>query len=76
MAGGYRPIVQISTDGIAAYPEAVDLAFVPYAKYGMITKDYRNTTMIYTPSEMVGSKRTGVRGIGENQKQTIYAPVT
>ena len=26
----------------AAYPEAVDLAFGPYAKYGQIIKDYRN----------------------------------
>lgn len=27
--GSYRPIVQISTDGFAAYPEAVDLSFGP-----------------------------------------------
>jgi len=59
LAGGYEPIVQISTDGFAAYPEAVDLAFGPYAKYGVIIKEYRNATMIYTPSEMVGTKRTG-----------------
>jgi hypothetical protein len=50
--------VQISTDGFAAYPEAVDLAFGPYAKYGVIIKEYRNASMIYTPSEMVGTKRT------------------
>jgi transposase-like protein len=48
-AGGYAPIVQVSTDGFAAYPEAVDLAFGPYVKYGQIIKDYRNATMIYTP---------------------------
>ena len=39
---GYQPIVQISTDGFAAYPEAVDLAFGPYVKYGTIIKEYRN----------------------------------
>ena len=39
---GYVKITQISTDGFAAYPEAVDLAFGPYAKYGQIIKDYRN----------------------------------
>lgn len=29
MPGSFRRIVQISTDGFAAYPEAVDLAFGP-----------------------------------------------
>jgi IS1 family transposase len=71
MPGGYEPIVQISTDGFPAYPEAVDLAFGPYAKYGTIVKDYRNATMIYTPSEMVGTQRTGIRGIGEEEKWSI-----
>ena len=63
--------MQISTDGFAAYPEAVDLAFGPYAKYGTIIKDYRNATMIYTPSEMVGTQRTGIRGIGKGQEWSI-----
>jgi hypothetical protein len=71
LAGGYAPIVQISTDGFAAYPEAVDLAFGPYSKYGTIIKDYRNATMIYTPSEMVGAQRTGIRGIGKGQEWSI-----
>lgn len=69
--GGYKPVVQISTDGFAGYPEAVDLAFGPYAKYGVIIKEYRNVKMDYTPSEMVGTQRRGVRGIGDNQRQTI-----
>lgn len=69
--GGYRPIVQISTDGFAAYPEAVDLAFGPYAKYGVIIKEYRNANMIYSPSEMVGTKRTGIRGIDKRNARTI-----
>ena len=70
-AEGYRPITQISTDGFQAYPEAVDLAFGPYVRYGQIVKEYRNATMIYTPSEMVGTKRTGIRGIGPRQERTI-----
>jgi transposase-like protein/IS1 family transposase len=70
-AGGYTPVVQISTDGFAAYPEAVDLAFGPYVKFGTIIKDYRNATMIYTPSEMVGTKRTGRRNIGQREERTI-----
>jgi hypothetical protein len=69
--GGYKPIVQISTDGFPAYPEAVDLAFGPYAKFGTIIKDYRNANMIYTPSEMVGTKRTGIRGIEGRERFTI-----
>jgi transposase-like protein/IS1 family transposase len=69
--GGYRHITQISTDGFQAYPEAVDLAFGPYVKYGVIIKEYRNANMIYTPSEMVGTKRTGIKGIDERHEWTI-----
>lgn len=69
--GGYKPIVQISTDGFSAYPEAVDLAFGPYVKYGTIIKEYRNASMIYTPSEMVGTVRRGIRGIKGDDQRTI-----
>ncbi|MCA9125018.1 MAG: hypothetical protein H6822_19740 [Planctomycetaceae bacterium] len=69
--GGYLPIVQISTDGFPGYPEAVDLAFGPYAKYGVIIKEYKNAKMAYTPSEMVGAKRTGIRGIEGRALRTI-----
>jgi hypothetical protein len=69
--GGYQPVVQISTDGFAAYPEAVDLAFGPHARFGTIIKDYRNASMIYTPSEMVGTKPTGIRGIEGREERTI-----
>ena len=60
-----------STDGFAPYPEAVDLAFGPYVRYGTIIKEYRNAKIIYTPSEMVGTKRTGIRGIWGRQQRTI-----
>jgi len=69
--GQYAPIVQISTDGFAGYPEAVDLAFGPYAKFGTIIKEYKNASMIYTPSEMVGTIRTGIRGIEGRNQRTI-----
>lgn len=69
--GHFQPIVQISTDGFAAYPEAVDLAFGPYAKFGTIIKEYRNANIVYQPSEMVGTKRTGRRGIGKDAERTI-----
>jgi hypothetical protein len=58
-------------DGFAAYPEAVDLAFGPYVRYGTIIKEYKNASMIYPPSEMVGTRRTGIRGIEGRQARTI-----
>ena len=65
--------MQISTDGFAAYPEAVDLAFGPYVRYGTIIKEYKNANMIYTPNEMVGTKRTGIRGIdGRNAAHDMH----
>jgi hypothetical protein len=64
-------ITQISTDGFAGYPEAVDLAFGGHAKYGQIIKDYRNAGMIYTPSEMVGAERRGIYGVPEDEERSI-----
>ncbi|MBN2022084.1 MAG: hypothetical protein JW809_04760 [Pirellulales bacterium] len=70
---GYVHVTQISTDGFQAYPEAVDLAFGPYAKYGQIVKDYRNATQPgrYAPPEMVGTERKGIFGIREEEERTI-----
>jgi hypothetical protein len=47
------------------------LAFGPYAKYGTIIKEYRNANIIYTPSKMIGTKRTGIRGIKGREQRTI-----
>jgi IS1 family transposase len=69
--GTYKPVTQISTDGYAAYPEAIDLAFGPYVKFGTIIKEYRNANIIYTPSEMVGTRRRAVFNMSENEKSTI-----
>jgi IS1 transposase len=43
----------------------------PNAKFGTIRKDYRNATMPYTPSEMVGTERKGIFGISESEINTI-----
>lgn len=63
---GVRPGVkpQISTDGFAAYPEAVDLAFADNCQYGILVKDYRNTDMPgrYAAPELIGADRRIVRG--------------
>ncbi len=66
-------ITQISTDGFSGYPEAVDLAFGAYAKYGQIMKDYRNADQPgrYAPPEMVGTQRKGVYGLNEFEERTI-----
>lgn len=69
--GSFKRTVQISTDAFAGYPEAVDLAFGPYVRYGTIIKEYKNATMIYTPSEMVGSKRTARKGMSKADRWTI-----
>ncbi len=68
---GHRTITQISTDGFPAYPEAVDLAFGPYAKFGVIIKQYRNANMDYTPSEMVGTDRIAKRNMDDGELATI-----
>jgi IS1 family transposase len=66
-AHAYQParqlyITQVSTDGFAGYPEAVDLAFGGHARYGVIIKQYRNANMDYSPSEMVGTQRRPITG--------------
>lgn len=71
---GYRTITQVSTDGFTGYPEAVDLAFGPYVKFGTIVKDYRNADRKpgnYSPSEMIGTQRKGRRNIRESELDTI-----
>ena len=60
--GGCKTVIQLSTDGFAGYPEAVDLAFGPYAKYGGIIKNFRNASLPYTPSEIVGTDRRIIKG--------------
>jgi hypothetical protein len=49
----------------------VDLAFGPYCRYGTIIKEYKNATMIYTPSEMVGTKRAPRRNMAKQDAFTI-----
>lgn len=69
--GVYPHVTQICTDAFAAYREAVDLAFGPFVKFGTIRKEYRNARIIYTPSEMVGTERKGIQGIGRRELRTI-----
>jgi IS1 family transposase len=68
---GFVYVTQLSTDGFPGYPEAVDLAFGPYAKYGTLIKEYKNANMPYTPSEMVGSQRRPVFGMLPHEARSI-----
>ena len=69
----FEKVAQVSTDGFWGYPEAVDLAFGPYVKYGTLIKDYRNATNrgVYAPAEMVGSQRRPRAGMNEDEKWSI-----
>ena len=63
---GERPgvVPQISTDGLNVYPEAVDLGFGAYCRYGQIIKDYRNADQPgrYEAPELVGTDRREIFG--------------
>src|SRR4051812_35732143 len=57
--------LQISSDGFAAYPGAVDLAFANTVDYGVIIKDFNNNEEApgrYGPPEMAGADRRIVTG--------------
>ena len=56
---------------VPGLPEAVDLAFGPYAKFGTLIKDYKNANMPYTPSEMVGTQRRAVFGMRDDEVRSI-----
>jgi hypothetical protein len=59
---GYLQRVQLSTDGFAAYAEAIDLAFGPYGQHGIIIKEYKNAHMKYDPNELAGTERRVISG--------------
>jgi len=60
----FQYVTQISTDGYPPYPEAVDLAFGPYVKYGQCIKDYRASEQPgrYGPPEIVATDRRPIFG--------------
>ena len=70
----FDKVVQISTDGFKAYPEAVDLAFGPYCKYGTIIKDFRNVDRPpgnYSPGQIISVERKARFGMSEDEMDTI-----
>lgn len=70
----FERVVQISTDGFKGYPEAVDLAFGPYCKFGTIIKDFRNADRPpgnYSPGQIISVKRKARFGMREDEMDTI-----
>jgi IS1 family transposase len=69
----HRKVIQISTDGFAGYPEAVDLAFGPYVRYGVLIKEFRSNDMPgrYNPPEMIVAERRAIRGIMPDEVYSI-----
>jgi hypothetical protein len=70
----FDKVVQISTDGFKAYPEAVDLAFGPYCKFGTIIKDFRNADRPpgnYSPAQIISVERKARFGMREDEMDTI-----
>ena len=56
-------------------PEAVDAFFGPYARYGTIVKDYRNSKIVYEPSEIVGTKRRAVFNMAGRERSICTSHV-
>jgi IS1 family transposase len=61
--------IQISTDGLAAYPDAIDRGFGAEVDYGQVIKTYSVTNLTqnaagrYSPAEVVKAERTVVCGM-------------
>jgi IS1 family transposase len=69
LAGRISRRVQISSDALAAYPEAVERGFGSEVDYGQLVKTYAVTNLNkdaasrYSPAEVVSTERTVVTGM-------------
>ena len=69
LAGRLDNRVQISSDGLAAYEDAVERGFGADADYGQIVKTYSTTLLSkesvgrYSPAEVVKAERTVISGM-------------
>ena len=58
--------IQLSSDAMAAYPDAVELAFGTEVDYGQIVKQYASPTgeeqRRYSPAEVVGVRKQRING--------------
>jgi IS1 family transposase len=69
LAGRLSNRIQISSDGLAAYPDAVERAFGSEVDYGQIVKTYGFINLTdqsigkYSPAEVVKAERTVIAGM-------------
>ena len=69
LAGRITNRIQISTDALAAYPDAIERAFGSEIEYGQIVKSYsfislnKEAASRYSPAEVVKTEKTIVRGL-------------
>jgi len=69
LAGRMANRIQVSTDGLAAYPEAVERGFGAEVDYGQIVKTYSLTNLVessagkYSPADVVSVTRTVISGV-------------
>jgi hypothetical protein len=68
LAGRLALRIQLSSDGLSSYPEAVESGFGADVDYGQIVKTYGVTNLLkasegrYSPSQLVKAERTIVKG--------------
>lgn len=61
---GFRP--QISTDGMNAYPAAIDMNFANTVKYGQLIKIFSNPDVgRYSPPDLARAERKAITGISD-----------
>ena len=69
LAGRLSRRVQISSDALAAYPEAVERGFGPEVDYGTLVKTFavvnlnKDAASRYSPAEVVSTEKTVVTGM-------------
>ena len=69
LAGRLTNRIQISTDALASYPDAVEQAFGAEIDYGQIVKTYSITHLTkeaagrYSPAEVVKTEKTVIAGL-------------
>jgi IS1 family transposase len=74
LAGRLSRRIQLSSDGLAAYPEAVESGFGGAVDYGKLVKTYGVTNLLkenegrYSPSRLVKAERTIVSGFPDVRK--------
>jgi len=76
LAGRLSRRVQLSTDALASYPEAIERGFGSEVDYGQLVKTYGVTNLNkdaasrYSPAEVVKAERTVIKGMPDVSRIT------